>query len=194
MNILFIDTETTGLVAGKHSIIELACAHYKDGKLQSTFARKFVGGEVILDMGALKVNKTNTAALLDRAKQCSEQKAVFDFMDYLLTLDNKDLHVCGHNVHFDVGHVKALLGKYSIEGWDQVVSYRQLDTCDRARMLIEAGIITQEMGGRGAGLKTIAQALNVVVDDSKLHGAEYDVELCAQVYFKMIEVLRNRRG
>lgn len=194
MNILFIDTETTGLEAGKHSIIEIACAHYKDGVLKSTFQRKFISNSPILDMGALRVNKQNTASLLEIGKQCSEQKAAFDFMDYLLTLDNKDLHVCGHNVHFDVGHVKHLLTKFGIEGWESSVSYRQLDTCDRARMLIESGIITQEMGGRGAGLKTVAQALGVTVDETKLHGAMYDVELCAAVYYKMIEVLRNRRG
>ena len=194
MNILFIDTETTGLDANKHSIIEIACAHYKDGKLQSTFQRKFVSNTVILDMGALRVNKQNTASLLEIGKKCSEQQGAFDLMDYLLSLDNKDLHVCGHNVHFDVGFVKALLTKYGIEGWDQAVSYRQLDTCDRARMLIESGIITEQMGGRGAGLKTIATALGVTVDETKLHGAMYDTELCAAVYFKMIEILRNRRG
>lgn len=194
MNILFLDTETTGLVAGKHAICEIACAHYKNGELQSTFQRKFISPQAILDMGALRVNKHNTASLTQIGKECSESQAVFDFMDYLLTLDTKDLHVCGHNVHFDVGHIKALLEKHGIEGWDQSVSYRQLDTCDRARMLIESGIITQEMGGRGAGLKTIAQALGVAVDQEKLHGAMYDVELCAAVYFKMIEVLRNRRG
>ena len=194
MNILFIDTETTGLIPGKHSIIEIACRHYKNGQLQSRFAQKFISNEAILDMGALKVNKSTTASLMEIGKNCPEHKAVFLFMDYLLSLDNKDLHVCGHNVHFDVNHIKALLNKYSIEGWDQVVSYRQLDTCDRARMLIEAGIINQEMGARGAGLKTIAAALGVKVEDDKLHGAEYDVELCAQVYYKMIEVLQNRRG
>lgn len=194
MNILFIDTETTGLDASKHSIIEIACAHYKDGKLQSTFQRKFISNSPILDMGALRVNKQNTASLLEIGKACSEQKGAFDLMDYLLSLDNKDLHVCGHNVHFDVGFVKALLTRYGIEGWDQAVSYRQLDTCDRARMLIESGIITEQMGGRGAGLKIIATALGVTVDESKLHGAMYDTELCAAVYFKMIEILRNRRG
>lgn len=194
MNILFLDTETTGLTAGKHSIVEIACIHYKDGKRMSDFNRKFISNTAILDMGALRVNKHSTQSLLDIGKACSEQKATFDFMDYLLTLDNKDLHVCGHNVHFDVDHIKALLAKHGIEGWDQAVSYRQLDTCDRGRMLIEAGIITQEMGGRGAGLKTIASALGVTVDAEKLHGAMYDTELCAQVYFKMIEVLKNRRG
>ena len=194
MNILFIDTETTGLDASKHSIIEIACAHYKDGKLQSTFQRKFITNTPILDMGALRVNRQTTASLLEIGKKCTEHQGAFDLMDYLLTLDNKDLHVCGHNVHFDVGFVKALLSKYGIEGWDQAVSYRQLDTCDRARMLIESGIITQEMGGRGAGLKTIAQGLGVTVDETKLHGAMYDVELCAAVYYKMIEILRNRRG
>lgn len=194
MNILFIDTETTGLDASKHSIIEIACAHYKDGKLQSTFQRKFITNTPILDMGALRVNRQTTASLLEIGKKCTEHQGAFDLMDYLLTLDNKDLHVCGHNVHFDVGFIKSLLSKYGIEGWDQAVSYRQLDTCDRARMLIESGIITQEMGGRGAGLKTIAQGLGVTVDETKLHGAMYDVELCAAVYYKMIEILRNRRG
>lgn len=194
MNILFLDTETTGLIPGKHSIVEIACIHYKDGKRMSDFQRKFISNQAILDMGALRVNKHNTASLIDIGKKMPEDKAVFDFMDYLLSIDNKDLHVCGHNVHFDVDHIKALLTKYGIEGWDQAVSYRQLDTCDRGRMLIEAGIITQEMGGRGAGLKTIAAALGVTVDAEKLHGAMYDTELCAQVYFKMIEVLQNRRG
>lgn len=194
MNILFLDTETTGLIPGKHSIVEIAAIQYKDGKRVAQFNRKFISNTAILDMGALRVNKHNTTTLREIGKNCGEADAALAFMDFLVSLDNKDLHVCGHNVHFDVSHIKALFEKHCIEGWDQAVSYRQLDTCDRGRMLIEAGIITQEMGGRGAGLKTIAAALGVTVDETKLHGAMYDTELCAQVYFKMIEVLKNRRG
>jgi len=195
MNILFIDCETTGLDADKHSIIEIACEHHKDGQLVSAYNRKFINRAPILALDALKVNKTNIKQLLDIGKECEEDKAVFEFVDYLLSLDNKDLHVCGHNVHFDVGFIKALLKKYSIEGWDKAVSYRHIDTCDRAKMLIETGIIPLDaIGHRGAGLTNIAKALGVEVDETKTHGAAYDTALCARVFYKMNEVLRNYRG
>jgi len=195
MNILFIDCETTGLDPDTHSIIEIACEHHKDGVCVSKFNRKFINRQPILALDALKVNKQNIKSLLEIGKACSEDQAVYDFVDYLLSLDNKDLHICGHNVHFDVGFVKALLKKYSIEGWDKAVSYRHIDTCDRAKMLIETGIIPLDaIGMRGAGLTNIAKALGVEVDEKLTHGAEYDTNLCARVFYKMNEVLRNHRG
>ena len=195
MNILFLDCETTGLDADKHSIIEIACEHHKDGQLVSAYNRKFITDTPILALDALKVNKQNISKLLETGKECSETKAVYEFVDYLLSLDNKDLHICGHNVHFDVGFIKSLLKRYSIEGWDKAVGYRHIDTCDRAKMLIETGIIPlSEIGVKGAGLTNIAKALKVPVDETKTHGAAYDTALCAAVYYKMNEALRNYRG
>lgn len=195
MNMLFIDCETTGLDENKHSIIEIACEHHKDGQMVSAYNRKFINRQPILALDALKVNKTNIAQLLDIGKACPEEQAVFEFVDYLLSLENRDLHICGHNVHFDVGFIKALLAKYNIEGWDKAVSYRHVDTCDRAKMLIETGIIPlSAIGVKGAGLTNIAKALGLEVDETKTHTAVYDTNLCARVFYKMNEVLRNYRG
>ena len=195
MNILFLDCETTGLDENKHSIIEIACEHHINGQMVSAYNQRFINRSPILALDALKVNKTNIAALLDIGKACPEERAVFEFVDYLLSLNNKDLHVCGHNVNFDVRFIKALLTKYNIEGWESAVSYRQIDTCDRAKMLIETGIIPLEaIGAKGSGLTNIAKALKLEVEEIKLHTAVYDTNLCSRVFYKMNEVLRNYRG
>lgn len=195
MNILFLDCETTGLDDKKHSIIEIACEHHIDGQLVSAYNRKFINHSPILALDALKVNKTNIDQLLKVGKECPEEKAVYEFVDYLLSLDNKYLHVCGHNVHFDVGFIKSLLAKYSIEGWDKAVSYRHIDTWDRANMLVDNGIISLDPASpRGTSLAAIAKALGLEIDPSKLHTAVYDTNLCARVFYKMNEVLRNYRG
>ena len=189
MNILFIDTETTGTDPKKHGIIEIAAEFHVNGKKVSEFNTKFFGRNHQVSMGALKVNKGSIQGLL---KLEAEEKGVVEFVDWLLALDSREpITICGHNVHFDISFIKALLDKYAIEEWDQAVSYRHLDTCSIGRFLIESGVLRTPIGKSGANLSNVATCLGINLAGRSLHTAKDDVALTAEVYYKMLELVRG---
>ena len=189
MNILFIDTETTGLDNQKHGIIEIALEFHVNGDKISEKCIKFYDRESIVDLSALKFNKVKYSDLVNLQ---DSKDAMIELIDYILKLKtDRETVVCGHNVAFDLGMIKSLLSRHNIEGWDSVVSYRVLDTCTIARFLIQAGIIEAEFGSKGAGLSNVANALGVSFKDLTLHTAADDTKLCAAVYYAMLDKVRD---
>jgi len=191
MNILFLDVETTGTDENKHSILEIAAEFHKDGEKISQFSTKFADTNSVLSLEALKVNKTSLSEIKERK---SEKEGVHSFCDWLINLDTSGgkTYICAHNAHFDKKFIDALFRKYNIENFEKVVSYRIIDTNDRARMLVNAGAIDLEsIGAKGTSLTNIAKALGIVIDETKLHTAEYDTEICSKVYYKQMELLEG---
>lgn len=193
MNILFIDTETTGVDAEKHSIIQIGAALYTNGKLVDDFEidmRPKEGSHVAL--GALKVNNNSITALdskLDRGI------ALKKFLDFVMGLKYEGkLFICGHNVHFDIAFIKKLLLDFNIEEWDSVVSYRIIDTNTIGRFLLDTDVLeVPENAPRGSGLKNLALALGIEVRGRKLHTALEDVKLTADVYYAMVKLVGEVR-
>lgn len=194
-NVLFFDLETTGLDCNKHSIIEIAAEFHVNGKKVSSFCDTLYNEKSNIDLGALKVNKYALSTLQSFK---NEKESLYNFCDWLVGLNNLSKEktlVCGHNPSFDVNFIKSSLNKYGIEGWDSVASYRLIDTCDRARMLINAGIIDMSnLGNSGASLSNIAKSLGILVEEYKLHKAHYDVELTSKVYYKMEDLLKSLKN
>ena len=189
MNILFLDTETTGLNPKENSLIEIAAEFHVDGARKTFFTASCSDKSAVVDMAALKVNKKSLA---DIQSYKNEEEVLRHLTDFLVRLDSKEpIIICGHNVHFDVQFLKTRLEKYNIVGWDSAVSYRHLDTCVLARFLLAAGLLPAELGPRGSSLKAIAEALKVNTKDVELHTAHGDVILTARVFYKLVEVFKS---
>lgn len=184
MDILFIDLETTGLDPKENSIIQIAARAYKDGKEVNRFSRYCFDRTAKINMNAMKINKTKIADLVLKSH---ESEVLKDFADFLISLDLKDKTIAGHNVGFDISFMKERLSKYSIDGWDDVTGYRIQDTSVIGKFLMEAGIIDGSLGKSGTGLKNIAKVLGLEVNESRLHNADTDVDLTAQVYYGMLD-------
>ncbi len=188
MNILFIDTETTGLDSKSNSLIEIAAAYYVNGQRKTFFDEKCFDQNAVVDMNALKINGKS---IPDIRGFKSEEEGLRHFANFLVGLNSKEpLVICGHNVHFDVEFLKTRLAKYNIVGWDSAVSYRHLDTCVLSRFLLATGLLPVELGSKGSSLKGLADALKIDTSDTKLHTALGDVELTAKVYFKLEGLFR----
>lgn len=196
MNILFIDTETTGVDSEKHSIIEIGAALYVDGKLVKDFRIDMKPEEgSALSLEALQVNGNTISSLESKPDR---SVGLTKFMEFILDLrrhyDGK-LFLCGHNVHFDLAFIKKLLRDYNIEEWDKVVSYRIIDTNTIGRFLVDTGVIhVPENVPRGTGLENLALNLGIEVRGRKLHTALEDVKLTAEVYYamqKLVEEIAN---
>lgn len=188
MNILFLDTETTGLDSGENAVIQIACEYHENGNLVKSFNKKFFSknGEKRINLGALKVNKTSLSALHTAPP---ESIAVEEFVDFLLSLNPKEQVVlCCENVVFDLGFVKELLKKYNIEGLDAIFSYRVLDTATIALFLKTAGVLKVEK----LGLTNVAKSLGLEEPSTTgFHDASYDTKIMAKVYYKMLELTKD---
>ena len=127
MNILYIDTETTGVDPDNSSIIEIAATYEVDGKIQDEFWSKLAPkSNGVINLEALRVNKhsvTSATSLPNR------EANTIRFVDWILGLKAEGpLYICGHNVNFDITLIKKALKEINIIGWDSAVSYRIIDT------------------------------------------------------------------
>ena len=187
MNILFIDTETTGLNPDKNCLVEIAAEFHVNGQRKTFFTESCYDKNSEVDINALKINGKRLSELTSSK---TEEDVLRNFCDFLSGLDSRELILCGHNVHFDVDFFKKRMAKYNLTGWDNAVSYRHLDTCVLSRFLISSGLLPLELGSRGSSLKSVAQMLNIDMSDIKLHSAHGDVILCSRVYYKLVDTFK----
>lgn len=185
MNLLVIDTETTGLDSELNSILSICANLYdSDRKLISSYYAECTSEDTKIDLAALKVNRYSLAKI---SSFKSEKEIMYNFCDWLLSLPAKqEVVLCGHNVHFDIGFIKNRLRKYNISGFDQAVSHRVIDTASIGRFLSLSGHLQDQK----VSLQNLAITLEVEYDKLKHHQADYDVELTAKVLFKMIDKLK----
>jgi len=189
---LFIDLETTGVDSNVNMITQIAAEYHVDGVVISKFYEKLKAvpnPQKSISLGALKITKQTLNVTMTEGED--EAKVVIDFVDWLLQLDMKKAHICGHNVNFDIEFIKNTLRAYNITGWDEVVSYRVEDTCSLARTMMKAGILEEG----SVSLGELANTLGVLVPKGEyLHNAATDVSVTAEVYYKLLNILKEVKG
>ncbi|MDD5360481.1 MAG: 3'-5' exonuclease [Sulfurovaceae bacterium] len=134
MKIAYIDTETTGLDAKKHGIVQLACLIVEDHKiideidlLIDPFSYK---ENCVCDDKALEING-RTLEEIEHFPNSDDQ--LQKFVDFLSnhTVEDK-LQVSGYNVDFDIGFIKDWFsscdGKFS-----DFFNYKTLDVLSLVR-------------------------------------------------------------
>lgn len=187
MNILFIDVETTGTDPAKHNMIEFAGRLDVDGKTVSRFSRKFFNAQgTTIDLGALRVNKTKLSELITFKPEVEE---AVHLIDWLLELPSKapgPILVCGQNVQFDIGFLKALLSRYSVVGIEQIIGYKYIDTFSIAIALKQAGVLQTDK----TNLEALGKAVGIDTSKYTLHSADGDVDLVADVYYGVLSTLQ----
>lgn len=187
-NILFFDTETTGLNPDTDSVIQIAAQYYQNGRKVSEFETKVAPYRKSTGLGALATNKTTPAQMLQYP---NPQSACDQFVAYITSLPgfNKwnKIIPAAHNATFDIRFLQNFLTVHGYRGWEDIFSHRVVDTAPIARFLIDAGAIDS----KSASLGTVAEALGIERDEEKQHEAMYDTELCAKLYYTMIELVKG---
>lgn len=186
-NILFLDTETTGVDSDKNEVIEIACQYYQNDKLHSEFQTKMqLSWKKDISMGALRVNRCD----VENNDLPYREEAAAKFVKYLVSLPGdrqNPITVGGHNVAFDIVGLKKFLAGEGYSGWGDIFSYNQVDTATICNFLRVAGIIKMDR----LSLANLAKALEIEVDKTKTHGAMYDTQLTVACYFKMLKMLKE---
>lgn len=176
--ILVMDTETGGLEAGVHSLLQVGLLVCENGEvldeLKVNIVEENIEDYVVTDM-AMKINGIN----LETHTGYTKSEAVALIVAFVQKHFKKPAQTAGHNVGFDVSFVKALFKFVGVD-YDAVFSYRLLDTSSIARFLIFSGIIPN----RGK-LGDLAKHFGIEFVESELHDSLVDCHVTYKLLLSM---------
>jgi DNA polymerase-3 subunit epsilon len=177
-DLLFVDTETTGLDAAKHELLEVAAIRTSpDGKtIKGTFEAKLFPHNIAgAEKTALEVNQYSPQEWT--VEKCATPEAVVDALQRLAATDGGTVLV-GQNVAFDEGFIKPLFDRFNMKvPW----GYHRIDTVTLAWPLYQTETSTLD----GLSLKKLVSFLGITVDPK--HRAMADAMACREVYLRIME-------
>lgn len=185
-----IDTETTGLEAGYHDIIQIAIIPLDNNLDPNKLVMPF-----IMDIKpkrpenatkeAMRVNKRNLADIIINGIE--PFKAADMFEEWFLKLQlsyGKKIAPLGQNYQFDQGFIKDWLG---IETYNQFFDYHYRDTMLTAQFLNDRATFHNEKPPFAkVNLTYLASSLDI--DNTGAHDAVKDTLMVAQIYRRMMNI------
>ncbi len=158
------DTETTGLYAGKDTMIEIGAVKIRNGEILDRF-------DQLIDPGRPIPSKITEITFItdEMVKGCPDEETVTkQFIEWV-----GDLPLVAHNAKFDISMMCAAFNKYHLGEF----SYTVIDTMGLARILHPEWMNHK--------LSTLTKKLDVPWDEEKHHRADYDAEGTAIAFYKM---------
>lgn len=183
---LVFDCETTGLDPQKNRI--LTCSFIiLDSKLNDvdklSLGLKHDGSEI--DQVAMEKNGINLKEHQEKSLEISDARA--DILDFLArNRAERWLIPVGHNIGFDVAFLKNS-GLLTPSEYSRFIGFSTIDTMIIAEFLRSCGNYPKRLSSR---LSNVAKHFQISFREDRLHGAEYDAALTAQVFKKMVEKFR----
>lgn len=188
-----IDTETTGLEAGWHEIIQICIlpldSNIKPRKNVLPFYIEMIPEHPErASPEAMRVNKLNFAQIAQRGHDREKAKDLLD--EWIKKLDlpytsygnRKRVIPLGQNYAFDQAHIKAWLGD---ETYDEYFAHRYRDTLQTANYLNDrAGMHAEKVPFSKTKLGWLCNKLDV--DNERAHDALSDCIATAEVYRKLL--------
>lgn len=171
--LLFLDTETTGLEADTHEILEVAAILTSpDGKtVQDTFEAKLRPEH--LDKAspqALEVNGYNEDDWAP--EKCTPATQVIERLNRL----SNRITLVGHNVGFDEAFVSALFRRFGVKPrWN----YHKVDTVALAWPLLS-------LTPRPENLRLVTLTEFFKIEHTTAHRAMSDAQACRQVFLRLM--------
>lgn len=182
---LFCDTETSGIDPSKHGIIQIAGIIDIDGAIQETFDIKVQPfSSQMISKESMKINGVSVEDLNKHSlPQEGYDTLIKIFSKYISKFDKTDkFFLVGYNSSFD----DSFLRKFFINCGDEYYgSWIWWPTIDVATFAAE---FFKEERSKFPNFKlsTVATALGIAVDETKLHEAQYDSILTRSIYRKII--------
>ena len=169
MRQIVLDTETTGLEAGKgHRIIEIGAVELAERRPTGRKFHRYVNPQRAIDNGALAVHGINNEFLADKPTFAEVARELIDF------IAGAELII--HNAAFDVSFLDAEFALADAQ-FGRVADHSQvLDTLTLAR---------EKYPGQKNSLDALCKRLNIDNSHRELHGALLDAQLLADVYLAM---------
>lgn len=178
MNLLFIDTETTGLSPRDNEIIELAAAIEIDGVTQCEFVLYFRPEKWSnISKEALAVNGWTVERLKRLKRSCFGWSLFMTIVEECKPVNFKKFKIVEHskNGNFDYNFLKSsLYGSEDREWFSETFQTKPINTRDLAKRKFPRE--------KNLALKDCARLLNIPFDDKRHHGAMYDMQICREIY------------
>ncbi len=169
MRQIVLDTETTGLDARDHYIIEIGCVELVNRRLTGNNYHQYIRPEREVDQGAMEVHGITNEFLDDKP---SFVDIMGDFLTYLEGADELVIH----NAPFDIGFLNQELGRNEGPYRELREHFGVLDTLVMAR---------QMHPGQKNNLDALCKRYEINNEQRTLHGALLDAEILADVYLAM---------
>ena len=184
--LLYIDTETTGLVAGHHAIIQLAYIIEINGKVAKRGSYKInpktYSSKIYVSPKALECNGYRVE---DFDRFTDSKDACKDFMKVLSKYkEGPKFKLVAFNSHFDIGFIQAWMKDSKQDFYGRFIDYKDLDVFALVKYLqfyskIDTGI--------SQNLENSCKAVGLEFD---AHDAVGDIEATRDLHLRLVEMLQ----
>ena len=168
MNEVFLDTETTGLLANDGDrIVEIACVETKDLIPTNRVFHKLINPQKKVSPDAFKIHGFSDDFLKGKEKF---DEIVEDFLEFI-----KDKKLIIHNAPFDVGFLNSELRRLN----KKIIDFKNVeDTLTLARSKFPAS---------SNSLDSLCKRFNIDISRRTKHNALLDCELLREVYINLVD-------
>ena len=166
MREIVLDTETTGLDAASHRVIEIAALELVNHVPSGATYHQYINPEREVDQGAFEVHGLSNAFLADHPVFAAIADAFLELIG--------DAPLIIHNASFDMGFLNAEMRRL---GRPPLPAERAIDTLAMAR---------RRYPGAQASLDALCRRFEIDNGHRNLHGALVDADLLASVYLELI--------
>lgn len=168
MRQIVLDTETTGLDARDHRIIEIGCVELLERRPTGMHFHRYINPERTVDEGALAVHGLSNEFLADKPLFAA---VVDEFLDFV-----RGAELIIHNASFDLGFLDAEFARCGVR-------YQRMN--DHVGVLDTLALARERYPGQKNSLDALCKRLDVDNRHRELHGALLDAQLLAEVYLAM---------
>ncbi len=185
MKILFFDLETTGTQSDKHGIHQLSGSVVINGEVKETFdlhVQPHPGA--VIEQGALDV----AGVTQEQIMAYPPMPVVYgQFINIISKYDDRynktdKFFLAGYNIsNFDNPFLRAWFG----HNGDKYFGSYFWPNCLDVMVLATPFLLEQRPQMMNFKQGNVAKTLGIPVDDTKLHDALYDIEICKSIYDKV---------
>ena len=192
--LFFFDVETTGLDYTKHGIHQLSGCIDIDGKLQEYFDfRMSPAPEDEIEDDALNACNVTREQIFSYPPAIEAKNSLQKILEkYCNKYDPKDKYfiVGFNNRKFDDDYLRAFYTKMEDKYFGSMFQQNTID----AMILASEALKLERTSMKKFRLSDVATQFGIIIDESKLHDARYDIYLTRKVYYKSLEKIARTFG
>lgn len=185
MKLLFFDLETTGTLVNKHGIHQISGMVVIDGEVKETFNLHVQPNpKALIEPTALEVGGVTEAQIKAYPPMGVIYNQFVEMLSKYVDRFNKK------DKFFLVGYNNASFDNQFLRAWFIQNGDNYFGSWFWANSIDVMVMATPYLADRRADMEnfkqgTVAKTLGIAIDDSKLHDALYDIEVCKAIYDKV---------
>ena len=181
-NLLYLDSETTGLDSRRHDIVQLACIPVLNGEIKSSFNEFAKPNDFsAIEQEAIAVHGIS----VERMESFQDQRKMLDkFVTYVKSFNTK-FTIAGYNVGFDKGFVSSLFAKHGMSS-----VYHELFTPDIHDVYRRIKAIKEKAS---LGSLKLSKACEMFGIEINAHDALSDISATISLDVKVSELLEDNQ-